>query len=98
MTSKDFIINTIHLHKSDFNQYGVSTIGLFGSYARGEQTEKSDIDLLIEFIPEQENFENFMSICEYLDKLFKNERVEVITMNGLSPYIGPKILKEVLYE
>jgi uncharacterized protein len=97
MTTKDYILSTINSHKTDLNQYGVSMIGLFGSYAREEQTKKSDIDLLIEFIPEQENFDNFMAICDYLAQLFKNEKVEIVTKNGLSPYIGPKILKEVLY-
>ena len=97
MTTKNYIISTINSHKADLNQYGVSMVGLFGSYAREEQTEKSDIDLLIEFIPEQENFDNYMAICDYLAILFKDEKVEIVTKNGLSPYIGPKILKEVLY-
>ena len=97
MTSKEFILSTIQAHKSDFNEYGISAIGLFGSYARGEQTEKSDIDLLIEFIPEQENFDNYMAICDYFALLFNNEKVDIITRNGLSPYIGPKILREVIY-
>jgi uncharacterized protein len=97
MTTKEYIISTISSHKSDLDRFGVSMVGLFGSYAREEQTEKSDIDLIIEFIPEQENFDNYMAVCDYLAILFKNERVEIVTKNGLSPYIGPKILKEALY-
>ena len=57
----------------------------------------SDIDILIDFIPEMENFDNYMAACDILEQLFKNERVEIVTKNGLSPYIGPKILKEVHY-
>ena len=38
-----------------------------------------------------------MGICFYLDELFAGKKVEVVTMNGLSKYIGPYILKEVQY-
>jgi predicted nucleotidyltransferase len=38
-----------------------------------------------------------MAVCDLFEDLFKNEKVEVVTKNGLSKHIGPKILKEVLY-
>ncbi len=97
MTTKDFILRTIRTHKPELNKLGVKNIGLFGSYLREEQTNKSDIDILIDFSPDKENFDNYMAVCDYFEKLFKNENVEIITKNGLSPYIGPKILKEVMY-
>jgi predicted nucleotidyltransferase len=97
MTTKDYILATLRKHKSEFLQYGAYNIGLFGSYLKDEQSEKSDIDILIDFEPEKENFDNFMAVCDLFEKLFKNEKIEVITRNGLSPYIGPRILKEVLY-
>ncbi len=77
--------------------FGVQSVGLFGSYVRNEQTEKSDIDLLIDFDPEKETFDNYMALCDYLDLLFRNEKVEIVTKNGLSPHIGPSILREVQY-
>ena len=70
---------------------------MFGSYLRNEQTPQSDIDVLIDFEPEQETFDNFMAVYDKLEELFQNEVVEVVTRNGLSPYIGPMILKEVEY-
>lgn len=97
MTSKEFILNTIRTHRLELGKYGIQNVGLFGSYSRGEQTQKSDIDILIDFIPEQESFDNYMAVCDYLELLFKNEKVEIVTKNGLSPYIGPQILKEVVY-
>ena len=97
MTTKDYILTTIRFHKSEFSRYGIQNIGLFGSYVRDEQSDKSDIDILIDFEPDKENFDNFMAVYDLFEKLFKNERVELVTKNGLSPYIGPKILKEVLY-
>ena len=97
MTTKNFILSTIRSHKTELKKYGIQNIGLFGSYAREDQSEKSDIDILIDFTPDNENFDNYMAVYDYFEKLFKNEKVEIVTKNGLSPYIGPKILKEVLY-
>ena len=97
MTTKDFIINTIRTHKSELSNFGIKDIGLFGSYAREEQSAKSDIDILIDFEPDKESFDNYMAVYDYFEKLFKNEKIEIVTKNGLSPYIGPSILNEVLY-
>jgi uncharacterized protein len=97
MTTKDYILTAIRKHRSDLSRFGVQSVGLFGSYVRNEQTEKSDIDLLIDFDAEKENFDNYMALCDYLDLLFRNEKVEVVTKNGLSPHIGPAILREVQY-
>ena len=97
MTTKENIIAALRFHKPELSKLGVQTIGLFGSYVRNEQSEHSDIDLLIDFEPAKENFDNYMAVYDLFENLFKNERVEVVTKNGLSPYIGPKILKDVVY-
>jgi len=52
---------------------------------------------LIDFEPEKENFDNFMAAYDLFEKIFKNEKIEVVSINGLSPYIGPEILNEVQY-
>jgi uncharacterized protein len=97
MTTKENIISILKSHKSELSKYGVSNIGLFGSYLRDEQSTKSDIDLLIDFDPEKENFDNYMAVYDIFENLFKNEKVEIVTKNGLSKHIGPKILNNVLY-
>jgi predicted nucleotidyltransferase len=97
MTTRDYILTTIRTHKSELSKYGIQNIGLYGSYVREEQSEKSDIDILIDFKPEKESFDNYMAVCDLFEKLFNNEKVEIVTKNGLSPYIGPGILKEVIY-
>ena len=97
MTTKNHILTTLRAHKQELSRFGICNVGLFGSYLRNEQSRKSDIDLLIDFEPDKESFDNFMAAYDIFERLFKNERVEVVTKNGLSPYIGPKILKEVLY-
>lgn len=97
MTTKKNILSILRAHKPEFLKYGVTNIGLFGSYLRNEQSEKSDIDLLIDFEPEKENFDNYMAVYDLFEGLFKNEKIEIVTKNGLSKYIGPKILKDVIY-
>ncbi len=97
MTNREYILATIKNHKRELNKLGIRDIGLFGSYVRGEQSATSDIDILIDFDPEMENYDNYMAVYDIFEQLFKNEKVEIITKNGLSPYIGPSILKEVMY-
>ena len=97
MTTKDYILNTIRTHRAELTKFGVANIGLFGSYVRDEQSDNSDIDLLIDFAPDKENFVNYMAIYDYFENLFINEKVEIVTKNGLSPYIGSQILNEVMY-
>lgn len=97
MKTKEYIINTIRSHKSELLKIGVQDIGLFGSYARNEQSSKSDIDILIDFEPTKESFDNLMAAYDFFEMLFTNEKIELVTKNSLSPYIGPKILNEVVY-
>jgi predicted nucleotidyltransferase len=97
MTTKQNILNKLKFHKQELSNFGVQNVGLFGSYSRNEQTNKSDIDLLVDFEPEKESFDNLMAVYDLFEIIFKNERIEVVTKNGLSKHIGPKILNEVLY-
>jgi uncharacterized protein len=97
VTDKDNIINTLKRYHHQISNYGVKQIGLYGSYVRGQQTPESDIDLLIDFEPGYENFDNFMALYDFLENLFPGEKVEVVTKSGLSPYIGPVIINEAIY-
>jgi predicted nucleotidyltransferase len=97
MLSKKHIKDEILSNSLLIRQHGISKIGLFGSFARQEQTSGSDIDILIDFQQDKETFDNFMAICDLLDSIFKGYKVEVVTMGGLSPYIGPHILNSVEY-
>jgi predicted nucleotidyltransferase len=97
MTTKDNIIAILKSQKSELSKYGVQTIGLFGSYLCNEQNSQSDIDLLIDFDPQWEIFDNYMAVYDLFESVFENEKIEVVTTNGLSKYIGPKILNDVMY-
>lgn len=83
-------------HKLQLADFGVRQIGLFGSYVRNEATENSDIDLLVDIRKDKKTFNNFLSLNCYLEELF-GRKVELVTTQSLSPYIGPHILKTVEY-
>ena len=94
---KQTILKKLSALKTNLVQYGVSQLGLFGSSVRNEQTPSSDIDILIDFHPEKETFQNYMAVCELLENLFKRQKLDIVTIKGLSPYIGQQILNEVEY-
>lgn len=93
---KQSIVILLSQHEETLKQLGVRKIGPFGSFVRNEQIDHSDIDVLVEFVPEYETFRNLMSLHHFLGSLF-DRNVEIVTENSLSPYIGPHILKEVEY-
>ena len=95
--TKAIILETLKAHKSEFSKFGVTAICLFGSYIRNEQTAKSDIDLLIDFAPDKESYDNYMAAYDDFERIFSTKKVGLVTKNGLSKFIGPKILKEVVY-
>lgn len=77
-------------------EYGVKRCGVFGSFARGKQTDQSDVDILVEFEQGQKSFDNFMRLAFFLEETL-GRKVELVTPESLSPYIGPHILSEVEY-
>ncbi len=78
-------------------EFGVRRIGVFGSYARSEESETSDIDIIVEFEAERRIFDNFMDLAFYLEELF-GKKVDLLTPEGISPYIRPFIEREIVYE
>ena len=75
-------------------RFGIKKIGIFGSVKRGEMTETSDIDILVDFEEGKEDFSNLVNLYYYLCELF-SRKVDLVTKNGLSPYIAPYILEDV---
>jgi uncharacterized protein len=94
--TKSELFNALVSYEAQLKKYGVRRCGVFGSFARGKQTDQSDIDILVEFEPGQKSFDNFMHLAFFLEDKF-GRRVELVTPESLSPYIGPHILREVEY-
>jgi uncharacterized protein len=95
-TTKHDIFRLIQGHQLRLRALGVHRLGLFGSFVRGEQTPDSDVDLLVEFEPSRKTFDNFMTLSFFLEELLRR-RVELVTPESLSPFLGPHILAEVEY-
>jgi predicted nucleotidyltransferase len=77
------------------DQYKVKRLGLFGSAARGEVGEESDIDILVEF-ESPVGFFDFIRLENSLSKLL-GRKVDLISRKAIKPSIKEEILKEVVY-
>lgn len=75
--------------------YKVTELGIFGSYVRGEQTEKSDVDVLIDYEKAPTLFK-LVELRSYLNELM-GMKVDVVTKKGLKPRIRERVLSEVVY-
>ena len=78
--TKDEILDAIRKHRDILLKYKVREIGLFGSFVRGEQEDRSDIDLIVDF--EEPSIENFMGLSSFLENLF-GKKVEILTPAGV---------------
>ena len=77
-------------------RFGVATIGLFGSFVRGEERPESDVDVLVTFRKGQETFDNYMDCKFYLEDLF-GRKVDLVIKGAIKKRLKPYILKEVVY-
>ena len=78
-----------------FDRYQVTEVGVFGSYAREEQTELSDVDVLIDYV-NAPTFFKLMKLRTFLGELMEMD-VDLVTKNGLKPSIRERVLAEVVY-
>jgi predicted nucleotidyltransferase len=76
-------------------RYGVTKIGLFGSFVRGEDQFGSDVDILVDFATPVDLF-TFLELKEYLESLL-NREVDLVTKNALKPLLRDSILSQVTY-
>lgn len=95
MTDIEAIKHTLSQHKAEIGRkFKVKTLGVFGSFVRGEQTQGSDIDVLVEFAEPIGLFE-FMALENYLTDLL-GTKVDLVSKKALKPHIGKRILQEVV--
>jgi predicted nucleotidyltransferase len=94
VATKQEVLRRLQSRQAEIRSLGVERLGLFGSFVRGEQGPQSDVDLLVRFCPTEKTFDHFMELAFLLEDLLQR-RVELVTTEGLSPYLGPRILEEV---
>jgi predicted nucleotidyltransferase len=98
MTTRDQILTFLSQNKKLFrDRYHIIRIGIFGSYARGEQNIKSDIDLLVEF---EDDTQDLYDLKLHLKDFFKTKlgiEVDICREKYIKPRIKNSILKETIY-
>lgn len=90
------IVKLIEENKAALRTYHIKSIGLFGSYARGEEKEDSDIDILVKFQPGKKTFDNYMNLKFFLEKLL-NHKVDLVIKEAVKPELKERIFKSVIY-
>ncbi|MBC2601239.1 nucleotidyltransferase family protein [Puniceicoccus vermicola] len=93
MTGKDRFLQLIREESAFFKSYGIEELGLFGSVARGEEKAESDFDVLVKFEEGKKSFRNFVAVSDFLEERLGGP-VDLVTVEGLSPHIGPSVLEE----
>jgi len=94
--NKDEIIEKLKEIKPTLEKdYYVKEVGVFGSYVRDEQTESSDIDILIDYNRGMTLF-TLVRLKDFLSDLF-GKKVDIAFKKSLKPRIGKRILSEVIY-
>ena len=96
VSTKASVLEALQENKAKLNEFGVRRFILCGSFFFDQVTPESDADLLVEFEPNKKTFTNFSNLVFFLEELL-GQRVEIVTVESLSPYIGPYILREVEY-
>ena len=94
--SRASILRVLKRKAGDLRSFGVRRIGLFGSYARRVQRQRSDVDILVEFDDGSINFDNYMGLLFYLEDLFCRN-VDLVMVQDIKPHFKDTILQEVAY-
>ncbi len=91
---REAILDFLQERRGELNEeYGVQSIGLFGSYARGDAKPDSDIDLVVEM---PSSFEKFFALKSYLEKHFQKE-IDLELKHAMRSFIRESIRNEVVY-
>ncbi|MEO8148729.1 MAG: nucleotidyltransferase family protein [Bacteroidia bacterium] len=95
MTSLNQILETLKQHKPYLHEkYGVSEIGVFGSYTRNDFTDKSDVDILVDF--DRGIGMGFISLADELEQILNN-KVDLLSKGGIKSRYWPYIQKDLIY-
>ena len=90
-------LSLLREHEPELQQrFSVAKIGIFGSFARGEERPESDVDILVTFLDGKKTFDNFMGTKIYLEEIFKRN-IDLVTHAKLKPLIRDSILQQGVY-
>ncbi len=96
MLTLEEIETILKAHRRELEErFGVKEIGVFGPYVRGEATERSDVDILVDF-HEVPSLLKFIELEEYLEDLL-GIKIDLVMKSALKPKIGEHVRREVIY-
>lgn len=91
---RDDVLEILKAHCGDLDRFGVETLRLFGSVARGDASAESDVDLLVKF-RRAPSFSSFMKLRIFLEDLLGRE-VDLITEPGLRDRVRPFVERDAI--
>jgi hypothetical protein len=89
------ILRILSEHRAEIERFGAKSLALFGSFAREEASQQSDIDILVQF-DGPPTFDRYMGLKIYLEDLL-GVRVDLVTPRALKPRVRPYVEKEAIY-
>ncbi|MEO6281933.1 MAG: nucleotidyltransferase family protein [Dyadobacter sp.] len=94
--NKQQVLDLIQTQKAAIQQLGAERLGLFGSFARGEQRETSDIDLVVEFKSGMKTYRNLLNLADLLEELLQ-KKVDLLTWEGMASFVQREAKKDIEY-
>ncbi len=98
--TRDEAIRLLRENMETIRSFGVRRIGLFGSVVRGEATDRSDIDVVVEFEPGRARMHNVVGLVRFLENLF-GKKVDLMTTETIdyisNPYVRDSIKQSTSY-
>jgi predicted nucleotidyltransferase len=95
---RDEVLKTLSEHRAELNRHGVKSIALFGSVARGEDSARSDVDILVELdhLRHRIGLFAFIRLRHRLEEMLGTQ-VDLVTPKALKRQLKDQILKEAIY-
>ena len=94
--NREDILKYIRQHKEEISQFGVERIGMFGSYARGDNSINSDVDILVKFGETSSPFYSYFNLKNYLQDNLQLE-VDLCREEDIRKEFREEILRSVIY-
>ena len=92
--TREQVLGRLEENRETVRRFGVRSLGLFGSVARGENTAASDLDFVVEF--ERNTFDAYMGLKEFLEGLFDCP-VDLVLAHTLKPRLREPVLRETIH-
>jgi uncharacterized protein len=91
---REEVLKILEANREAIRSFGVQSLGLFGSCARGQETETSDLDFVVKL--EKNSFDSYMDLKDFLERLFGCQ-IDLVLADSIKPRIRTKILEEAIH-